>query len=74
MTKFDAVEWMAQHGHPGYANRINEILCTKDETIGEAGRYWQHCPFTTERLAKLDAMIEEVQREAYDRYDDWATD
>jgi len=74
MAKFDVVAWMAEHGHPGYAAKINEIECHKWEVIGEAGRYWQHCPFTAETLAKLDTAIAEIRQDAEDRYTDWATD
>lgn len=74
MNHDTVIDWMFENGHPGYANEIHEILATKDETIGEAGRYWQHCTFTQERLAKLDARVAEVKQAAWDRYEDWATD
>ncbi len=74
MATFNAVNWMYDHGHKGYADKINELRSVRDETIGEAGRYWQFCEFTQKALAKIDAEILEIEQAAQDRYDDWATD
>jgi hypothetical protein len=74
MTADKAVEWMTKHGRPGYANEIEALRATRNEVIGDAGRYWQDCPFTQETLRKIDAEIEEVKQAALDRYDDWASD
>jgi hypothetical protein len=74
MTGEQAVIWMAKHGHPGYANEIQALEATKWETIGEAGRYWQLCPFTHATIMKIQAEIAEVQQVALDRYEDWASD
>ena len=74
MTEDGAVEWMTKNGRPGYANEINALEAIKSETIGEAGRYWQFCEFTQEKVRKIEAEIAEVKRAAYDRYDDWVSD
>jgi hypothetical protein len=74
MAQFDAVEWMAAHNHPEYANMIHACKCTASEIIGDAGRYWQFCPITQEALKKIDAEIEDIRDRAYDRWYDWATD
>jgi hypothetical protein len=74
VTVANVVGWMADHGHPGYLNEIHVLESLRDETIGDAGRYWQYCEFTQAVLAKIDASIAEVRRTAWDRYDDWATD
>ena len=71
---FDAVMWMAKHGHPGYANEIQELVALKWETIGEAGRYWQHCEVTQAKVKKIEAEIAEIERCAWERYEDWRTD
>lgn len=73
-TKFDVVRWMADHGHPGYANEINALECTINEIKGDAGRYWDQCEFTRGTIAKIRDAIETVRREAQDRYDDWVSD
>jgi hypothetical protein len=74
MTHDGAVEWMARHGHPEYANQIRDLKDHKNEIIGDAGRYWQYCEFTQAALAKIDAKIEEIGRRAWERYEDWRTD
>lgn len=74
MNHDTVIDWMSRHGHTGYAREIQDILETRDLTIGEAGPHWQLCPFTQDRLAKLDAMVAEVKQAAWDRYEDWATD
>jgi len=59
--KFDAVEWFAKLGKTGYADRIRDLTCVR-KTVDAAFH------------AKVDALIEEVRREAYERYDDYRTD
>jgi hypothetical protein len=74
MTEDGAVQWMSKHGHLGYANEIHALEAIKWETIGEAGRYWQHCPFVQAKIKQIEAEIAEVKQAALDRYEDWATD
>lgn len=74
MTQFNAVEWMANNGHPSYAREINDLKCVIDEIKGDAGRNWQFCEFTLASIAKVKAQITEVEEAALDRYQDWATD
>lgn len=69
-----AVIWMAEHGHPEYANKISILEAMCDELIGDAGRYWQHCEFTQGKLARIRGEIAEIKLSALDRYEDWATD
>jgi hypothetical protein len=68
------VAWMTEHNHPGYAAEINALRATYNETIGDAGRYWQHCPFTAETLRKINEAIADEFSAATDRYEDWASD
>jgi hypothetical protein len=74
MTPDRAVEWMSENGRTCYADMINALQCTRSETIGDAGRYWQLCEFTQATLRKIDAEIEDVKQRALDRYEDWASD
>lgn len=68
------VAWMTAHGHDGYANEIADASETYILTIGEAGRYWNDCSFTMDRLATINTAIQEAFQAAVDRYEDWATD
>jgi hypothetical protein len=73
MAEFDAVKWMAEHGHPGYANEIAELEARKAEVFAE-GQQLPYCSSTIARLNKLNEQIEEVRRAAWDRWDDWRSD
>lgn len=66
--------WMTAHGHPGYENEVRVASDCYHETVGEAGRYWQHCEFTRERLESCNRTIREAFEDAVERYTDWATD
>jgi hypothetical protein len=68
------VGWLAEHRRPSYAEEINALQATYDETIGDAGRYWQYCEFTRDTLNKINNAIREVFQAATDRYEDWASD
>lgn len=68
------VTWMSEHGKTGYAQDIDDDRSTYYLVIGEAGPDWRHCPFTRERLEKLNHEIKEAFRAACDRYEDWASD
>ena len=72
--KFDIVEWMARQGHVSYRDRIHDVQERMDLTKAEAGRYWQYCDYTLHMLECMQKDIEEIEREAEDRYMDWATD
>ena len=72
--KFNIVEWMAKYGHTSYLDRIRDLQERIDLTIAEAGRYWQFCEYTQSDLKKMRQEIEEIEHEAEDRYNDWATD
>ena len=74
MTPDRAIEWMAENGRPGYRNRVRIYESLIDETIGDAGRYWQFCDFTVAKIAAVKAEIEDIKRDALDRYEDWASD
>lgn len=77
MKMFDAVKWMAENGHPGYANEIREIESKMDEVKeagGKLGLFWHKCDHTLQLLACYQEQIEEVRRAAYDRWDDWRSD
>ena len=74
MAQFDVVDWMYRHGHPSYANQINDLKMAIDEHKSDAGRYWQQCEFTMEMINKIRKEIEEIRQAAEDRYQDWATD
>lgn len=58
---FDAVEWMAENGHLSYKNRIEELKK-------------QLRAYADEDNAQILEEIDEIRREAYDRYDDWRSD
>lgn len=68
------MKFMAEHGHPGYQNEIDGI--TEDYTLiqAEAGPAHGFCPFTQERLDAIDRQVQEIVRDAVDRYEDWVTD
>jgi hypothetical protein len=68
------VDWMAEHGHPGSRSAIRAGQDAYLETVGEAGRYWMHCPFTQTQLVLINATISEEFQAATDRYEDWASD
>lgn len=68
------VAWMTEHGKPEYAQAIDAAQTAHRETIGDAGRYWMHCPFTGDRLAVINNEITETFQAATDRYEDWASD
>ena len=74
MTPERVVEWMAERGRTGYRDRIHALEAQINETKGDGGRYWQHCEFTTKRIAAIQAEIEEEKRDALERYEDWASD
>jgi len=74
MTGAQAVKWMAANGRLGYASEIHALEAIKWETIGEAGRDWQHCPFVREKIKQIETEIAEVEQAALDRYEDWASD
>ena len=73
--KFDVVEWMAQHGHPGYKHKIEGLrivaasvesrVADLDEPTRTEAEFW---------LESIESQVAEITREAQDRYDDWATD
>ena len=66
--------FMWDNGRTGYQSRINDIHDDFYLIQVEAGEGHRFCTFTQDRLAKLDAAIEEIVQEAVDRYDDWKTD
>ncbi len=68
------LNWMQEHGHPGYWNEINSLLDQFSEFVGEAGPGGNHCQFTQETLDRIDAQVAEIARSAIDRYDDWRSD
>ena len=37
--------------------RRRALFDQRDETIGDAGRYWQQCEFTREALDRIDARL-----------------
>lgn len=68
------LKFMTDHGRPGYEQHIMNLCSIFDEVQAEAGPNGYLCPETQKQLDDIDAEIEEVAREAVDRYDDWATD
>lgn len=74
MTPERAVEWMAERGRTGYRDRIIILQALIDETIGDAGRYWQFCEITTAKIKRVEAEIKAEMEDALERYTDWATD
>lgn len=62
---FDVVEWMAKNGHVSYKNRILELTSQVNDMSS---------PISEDEVQTLLDRIEEIRREAYDRYDDWKTD
>jgi len=63
-AQFDVLEWMAQHGHPGYKNRV-EYLRKVGSMFVEDGE-----PIPPGVQEKIQTTISEAQ----DRFDDWASD
>jgi hypothetical protein len=43
-------------------DRRHALFDQRDETIGDAGRYWQQCEFTREALDKIDAALARLVR------------
>ena len=68
MPAFDVVAWMFKHGHPGYARKIARYQRATD--LARA----HNAANATNRIARLQKLIETVRSEAYDRYGDWASD
>jgi hypothetical protein len=68
------VAWMTKRDHPGYAQEIADASDTYTLTVAEAGRDWQHCEFTRQRLVSINAGIRQAFEDAVERYTDWATD
>lgn len=57
-----------------YLDRIHAVMSHMDEIEAEAGRYGQYCEITQRQLKQMRAEIDEIERDAEDRYTDWATD
>jgi len=68
---FDVVTWMRHHGRPGYAKRIYRF----QKAIALALTHNHHgVRAARKRVEVLEAHIETIRQEAYERYDDWRTD
>lgn len=69
MAKFDAVEWMTQHGKTCYRDEIAKLEC--GIRIAERDGDMEH-GMTMIRM--YEEQIRAVRQQAQDRYDDWVSD
>lgn len=65
---------MAEQGHLAYQLKIRRLKDEIAETVGDAGRYWQFCPFTMAKIQQIRLEIAETEQHALDRFEDWASD
>jgi hypothetical protein len=42
---------------------INEYTATRNEIIGDAGRYWQECEYTMRVVNEIDGAIVKLKHE-----------
>lgn len=67
------LEFMEAHGR-FYAQNIRDLQASFNAIQAQAGPQAAACAATQRSLDKLDEEIEEIARDAVDRYDDWASD
>lgn len=54
----------ADSGVRSYADMVRVLKSEREETISDAGRYWQDCPFTRDILRQIDDEIAGVEKQA----------
>lgn len=69
-----AIEFMDATRNGAASQRIDELDTLYNETICDAGRYWQHCEITQGALADIQREIDALCQSWIDRIRDWATD
>lgn len=47
--------------------KVRDLEATRNEIIGDAGRYWHQCPFTREQLRLIDTEIAKLERRSLPR-------
>ena len=69
--KFNVVEWMAERGITGYQHRIHARKRLREAIIADK---LLKPTVQADLLEKIEQEIAEIEREAQDRYNDWASD
>jgi hypothetical protein len=69
--KFNVVEWMAERGITGYLHRIDARKHLREAIIADK---LLKPTVQADLLEKIEQEIAEIEREAQDRYTDWASD
>lgn len=70
---FDYVEWMAEHGHPEYRDKIDTLNKSID-ILENNSEFFVNGKKTKDAVSTLKNIIEETRVRAEDRYQDWATE
>lgn len=68
-----AVDFFDKH-RGGAWERINVLFDYYNETICDAGVFWQHCEFTAKALKAIQEEIDETLGYMVEKYADWASD
>ena len=68
--KFNVVEWMAERGITGYQHRIDTSKQLREAIIADK---LLKPTVQADLLEKIEQEIAEIEREAQDRYNDWAS-
>ena len=71
VDKFNVVEWMAERGITGYLHRIDTRKRLREAIIADK---LLKPTVQADLLEKIEQEIAEIEREAQDRYNDWASD
>ena len=71
IDKFNVVEWMAERGITGYLHRIDARKHLREAIIADK---LLKPTVQADLLEKIEQEIAEIEREAQDRYNDWASD
>lgn len=66
----ESLAWFDRKGDTRFSDEIAALEATRMEHIGEAGRYWMHCPFLAETLTKIDDAIKAVYRQCNSEWAD----
>ena len=71
VDKFNVVEWMAERGITGYLHRIDARKHLREAIIADK---LLNPTVQADLLEKIEQEIAGIEREAQDRYNDWASD
>lgn len=47
-----------------FVDSLHALQATRDEIIGDAGRYWQECEYTMKTVREIEADIVQLRRQA----------